>query len=336
MLKEDLVSELETTLRANSSTLGSDPAFKEFYARGGSPTKKERTVSTTVTSDGEVKPARQRRKTVKKEDLDSPYDSPYELSCYAGLDSDLNSSTDDWSDSDGTSPSKGLIQRTPRAVQRVAERIPLPPSPAAVTEMIDRNTSFITNRLNAAFEKSGISEGAEGVREILSSVVGVEAAVLMFEAFGLQRHTLPWTLTFPLPENKWLGTKPYSLHLPNFFQLLGSSFWSASFLWASTSLIFPLMISYFFNLTVQSKAHAAAASRSVVRKSTQVFDPLTFNVAKGLLAWLVYAQGFRFWGLYDVETIIAVNGSVLGGYQGMLIGAGIGALVSLYDAILKK
>lgn len=238
--------------------------------------------------------------------------------------------------SEDASPGKGLIQRTPRAVQRVAERIPLPPSPAVVTAMIDRNTSFITNRLNAAYEKSGISEAVEGVREILSSVVGVEAAVLLIEAIGLQRHTLPWTLTFPLPENKWFGTRPYQISLPNFFQLLGSSFWSASLLWASTSLIFPLIVSYFFNLTVQSKAHATAAKHSVVRKSTIVFDPLIFNVAKGLLAWLVYSQGFRFWGLYDVETIIAVNGSVPFGAQGMLIGAGVGALVSLYDAILKK
>jgi hypothetical protein len=72
MLKEDLVAKLETTLRSNSSTLSSDPTFKEFYARGGSPMKKERTASTTVTSDGDVK-LRQRRKTVKKEELDSTY-----------------------------------------------------------------------------------------------------------------------------------------------------------------------------------------------------------------------------------------------------------------------
>jgi hypothetical protein len=75
MLKEDLVSQLETTLRANSTTLGSDPAFKEFYARGGSPMKKERATSTTVTSDGEAKPVR-RRKTVKKEELESAYECP--------------------------------------------------------------------------------------------------------------------------------------------------------------------------------------------------------------------------------------------------------------------
>jgi len=239
-------------------------------------------------------------------------------------------------DSEDTSPGKALIQRTPRAVQRVAERIPLPPSPAAVTEYIDRNTSFITNQINAAIKKSRISEGAEGVREVLSSVVGVEAAVLLVEAYGLQRHTLPWSITVPVPEIKLLGTKPFSIYGPNFFQLLGTPFWSVSLLWASTSLIIPLLFSYFFNLTLQSKAHAAAAKQSSVRKATNTFDPLTFNVAKGLLAWLVYAQGFRFWGLYDVDTIIAVNGSVPFGSQGMLIGAGIGIIVSLYDAILKK
>jgi len=330
MLKEDLVTQLETTLRANSSTFGSEPSFKEFYARGGSPTKKEK--SATATSDGEAKP-KPRRKTVKKEELESAYESPQRVDYCVRIPETRTNST---INSEDTSPGKALIQRTPRAVQRVAERIPLPPSPAAVTEYIDRNTSFITNQINAAIKKSRISEGAEGVREVLSSVVGVEAAVLLVEAYGLQRHTLPWTITVPVPEIKLLGTKPFSIYGPNFFQLLGTPFWSVSLLWASTSLIIPLLFSYFFNLTLQSKAYAAAAKQSSVRKVTNTFDPLTFNVAKGLLAWLVYAQGFRFWGLYDVDTIIAVNGSVPFGSQGMLIGAGIGVIASLYDAILKK
>ena len=74
MLKEELVTELNTTLRQNETKYGSDPAFTEFYARTGSPIKKEKGAPTDK-SDAEKQP-RKRRQTLKvKEELDSLYDS---------------------------------------------------------------------------------------------------------------------------------------------------------------------------------------------------------------------------------------------------------------------
>jgi hypothetical protein len=74
MLKDDLVSALDDKLRANPSAYVGNPVFNEFYQRGGSPVKKERHVASTMTVDGEAKPQRKRRQTLKvKEELDSPY-----------------------------------------------------------------------------------------------------------------------------------------------------------------------------------------------------------------------------------------------------------------------
>jgi hypothetical protein len=55
-----------------------------------------------------------------------------------------------------------------------------------------------------------------------------------------------------------------------------------------------------------------------------------------LIAYLVFAEHFNFLGLFQHFTIAQVNESVPGGYAGMITGAGIAGLMSLYEAILKK
>jgi hypothetical protein len=117
--------------------------------------------------------------------------------------------------------------------------------------------------------------------------------------------------------------------------LLTSSFWAPFTLWASTSLFIPLLVSYFFNLTLKPKPlHATRAHTAP--EPTYKFDPLVFNVVKALITYAVYAQGFRFGGFVENSTVERIGGAVTGGYEGILIGAGIGALASIYEAILKK
>lgn len=70
MLKDELVDGLNTHLRANETTLSSDPSFAAFYQRTGSPVKRDKSA-TTATADGE-KPPRKRKQSLKvKEELDS-------------------------------------------------------------------------------------------------------------------------------------------------------------------------------------------------------------------------------------------------------------------------
>jgi hypothetical protein len=224
-----------------------------------------------------------------------------------------------------------LATRTPRAVQRVAQRIPLPPSPQVVTEMIVRGQQSVSNRLTEVWEKSGTTELIEQAREVSSTVVGVHIAVLLLEAWGLQRVTFPWTHAFDIPATPALRlNSPTAVSLPDVFVLVKPAFWQLSTVWLSTSLFVPLLFAYFFNFTHAAKprTRAAAAAQHAV-------DPLTFNVIKALVTWLVYSQGFSA-GLFDSNTVESVNTAFPGGYTGVLIGAGIGGLVSLYDAILQK
>jgi hypothetical protein len=67
LLKDDLVSALDDKLRADASKFAGNPIFSEFYKRGGSPVKKNRTVSSSIPdADGEPKTARRRKTIVSK------------------------------------------------------------------------------------------------------------------------------------------------------------------------------------------------------------------------------------------------------------------------------
>jgi hypothetical protein len=228
--------------------------------------------------------------------------------------------------------STALATRTPRAVQRLAQRVPLPPSPQVVTDYIARGQANIGNKLSSAWEKSGTIEFIESVRETSSNVVGVQLAVLLLEAYGLQRYTFPWKNAFHIPP-KYTGTvapKGLNVALPDLFNLLQIKFWAPSTLWLSTSVFIPLLFAYFFNFT-----HSVTSTRRRAQPGQYRVDPLTFNVVKALATYLVYAQGIT-GGFADDTTVSFVNTAFPGGYQGVLIGAGIGALASIYDAILQK
>lgn len=54
------------------------------------------------------------------------------------------------------------------------------------------------------------------------------------------------------------------------------------------------------------------------------------------MAYLVYALHFQVVEVYKHATIATVNASIPGGYQGILISSGLGAAVSLYEAVLKR
>ncbi|KAK8152302.1 hypothetical protein BC567DRAFT_238656 [Phyllosticta citribraziliensis] len=305
LLKEELVFALDEHLKDNSARLNGHSAFAEYYGRNGSPVKRSR-----ADQDVEPRSTRPRRRVTRiKEEVDS--------------------------DDNNASPlakieAKPVATRTPRSVQRVAEQIPLPPSPAVVTNVIENQTAVVRNRLGDVWANSGITEKIQLVREALSSVVGVESAVILLEAFYLQKQVLQWQYAFDIPALDFLGTTSQPVLFPNLFALLTSEFWGPSLLWASTSLLVPLFFGYFFNFTLQS-----GRSEGTNKPSYQA-DPLSFNVAKALISYLVYSQGIKFAGLVGEFSADVVKDSLPGGTNGILIGAGIGALASIYEAALKR
>jgi hypothetical protein len=51
---------------------------------------------------------------------------------------------------------------------------------------------------------------------------------------------------------------------------------------------------------------------------------------------VVYGQDVTFGGLVDLEYVARINSALYGGWRGVLVGTGIGSLVTVYEAVLKK
>lgn len=240
------------------------------------------------------------------------------------------------------------MTRTPRAIQRIPSRVSqvdLPASPAQLAEVADQSFQAGKAKAQELWEKTRIEEAIAIIRENASSVVVVHLLVLFTEAFGLQ-----WK-TAKEKSIEWFTPSPalyaHKVYGPDLSLLLTSGYWAPAILWALTNLFIPLVASYFLNLTLRTNTHHRSTSK------TSRVDPLTFNIARALLAYGVYhcelrdgtsvvtAPGaFRDcklqFGPFSTETVSTVVNYVPWNYSGLQIGSAIGILVSLYDAALKK
>jgi hypothetical protein len=158
---------------------------------------------------------------------------------------------------------------------------------------------------------------------------------LLLEGVALSRELLPLSQVSPtlIESRRILGlqTWPIAVYLPNLFQLLTADFWYPTLLWSATSIFIPLLVAYFYNLSIRDvKRHGSRVT--IVRYRA---DPLTFNIAKALGALIVYNRGFTF-GIVDPAYIVRVNEAMFGGHQGMLLGGYVGILAALYEAAQRK
>ena len=225
-----------------------------------------------------------------------------------------------------------------RASASFAQSVPLPPSPAAVTDAIDRQTRKFSASVSDLYQRSQIHEYSDTVRDVLSSPLAINVIVLIVEAYGLRKEILP-SASLRIPAVSNVKSDETIIYVPNLFLLLDKSFWAPFSLWSLTSVIVPLALAYFINVplrTMPGHGHATRRAAAIQNTPSLQFDPVVFNVAKALIAYLVFAEHFNFLGLFTHYTITQVNENVFGGYAGMITGAGIAGLISMYEAILKK
>lgn len=109
-------------------------------------------------------------------------------------------------------------------------------------------------------------------------------------------------------------------------------------MWVLISMVLPAIVSYFINLPLkQLPHHNYATRRASLRNDPQKqFDPFVFNLAKGLISYLVLAQHFQCLGLFQHFTVALVNDAIPGGYKTILTSTGLAAAVSMYEAVLRK
>lgn len=238
--------------------------------------------------------------------------------------------------SNAVATTSSALTRTP-AVQKTlafASNVPLPPSPAVVANHIDRQTAKLRTSVNDAYKKTGISEWIDNTRDKISTTASIESLAIIVELFGLQKEILPIKYLALIPASETLRTPAIPAKIPDLFVLLSADFWSTFLLWLSGSVIIPMTFAYFFNLSLRAK-HGGARNAKNLQPTAQ-YDPLTFNIVKALVTYLIYAKDTTVFGWPGEVSKARIEGNVPGGYQGVLIASGIGVLASIYEAVLKK
>lgn len=191
-------------------------------------------------------------------------------------------------------------------------------------------------------------ERVENLREVCSSVTAVQMTSIFIEAWCLQREVLPIGSAFEIPSLQLFGYKTPSVPfgLPSFLKLVGADFWSTTILWSVTSIIIPLLVSYFFNLSSRSvRRHGTRATESRYQ-----VDPLTFNIAKAIATFFVYGMPINplvpdvpdFKAVHvrvpfvDKAVAARVNKAMFYGWKGVVMGSFVGIVTALYEAAQSK
>lgn len=200
--------------------------------------------------------------------------------------------------------------------------------------MIDQQTAKVRSSITQYVQKSGVVETTDNVRDSLSTTAFIQSLAISVELYGMQADILPWKSLAVIPLPKCLGTSDLPIQVPDLFVLLSPEFWRVFSLWVATSVALPVVCSYLFNLTLKAK-HGGVRHAKNLQLAAQ-YDPLSYNIAKALVAWLVYAQGVRLGGWVNAESVAKLEAALPGGHQGVLIGAGIGVLTTIYEAVLRK
>lgn len=244
-----------------------------------------------------------------------------------------NDACRDDEDSNALATRARALTRTPRAAaMSLAASVPLPPSPAVVADAIDRKTAVIRSRLSTAIESYGVKDHAEAARETLSTVTAIQGLTVLFEFYHLRKAILPDRHAFNIPHAFIPGrSSDYPVAIPDLFLLLTSQFWGPTLLWLVTSLLLPLTAAYFFNLTSTPQKRHNRTSHFNYR-----FDPLTFNIVKALIVYVVFGQDVTFGGLVDLEYVAWINEALYAGWESVIVGNLVGTVVTLYEAVLKK
>lgn len=249
----------------------------------------------------------------------------------------INAAASSDADTSVTSRITSVVKTPSRNSLAFPATVPLPPSPAAVTDAIDRQTIKIRKHVSGMYSESGIPETSDSIRDFLSSPRAINVIALLIEAYGLRQEVLPSRIALFIPPIPYITNDKTPVYLPDMFALLDKSFWAPFTLWLSTSLLLPLLCAYFINIPLKtSSSHQHATRRASQTAPSNQFDLVVYNVAKALIAYVVYAQHWTLLGLFQHFTITTVNENIIGGYNGIITGAAIATIIGLYEAILKK
>ncbi|KAL9114513.1 MAG: hypothetical protein Q9227_001594 [Pyrenula ochraceoflavens] len=321
MKKPELESALDEHLKANQTAYSNQEQLQDYYVRLAPRSPVKRASTSVVSGDEKPKKPRQRRQTQVAPD--------------SGVTSEPEAPT--------ASSTLTSIVKTP--ARQLSQRVRLPPSPAVVSDTVERTTAHIKRRATHYYSQSGISETRDWTREFLSDPGLIQNIPNILEAATLViKFMLPLKKLGEIQKVPYLLPSGTDIKVPDFFVLLTSQFWKPFWLWSLTALIIPGVSAYLFNVSMYHAQSSTPSSRSSATRRTssanaqqqQQVDPLVFSIVKALVTYMVYAQHVTLLGMTDNHDISKVNELVFGGYGGMLTGAGVAGLIGIYDAVLKR
>lgn len=227
------------------------------------------------------------------------------------------------------------MRATSSASQPLQARVAsnLPPSPRVVADLIEERAEAARDMFLQMWQRR-VAEHVDSLRTGLSSVRAIAAIATAVEFASLLCVLVPWRYFFTTPSAlRIVRVGDVHVKMPDVFVFLTGSFWAPLSLWFLTSLGLPLAFSYLFNLS-RKAALQSRRRRGHRAGADDKFDPLIFNIVKGVTCYLVYCERFAFFGTFGASTVLRVCRSVPGEWGAMVTGAVIGVIAALYEAIL--
>lgn len=229
------------------------------------------------------------------------------------------------------------IREAPRRSSILASPGNLDTSPRAVVDYLDRNTRKVSGYISDGISRTHITEYSSGLRDLLSSPLAVNGLALAIEGGALLSYLVELRHAFGI-------TIPYfgryvPVKAPDVFAFITPDFWSPFSLFMVTTVFLPMIIAYFINYPLKSSTSHSYGTRraSAQQEAAPAIDPFVFNVAKGLLSYLIFAAPSKSEVVpLSTNPIHKVNSGVYFGYHGLITSSIIGATVALYEAVLKK
>ncbi|KAE8330167.1 hypothetical protein BDV39DRAFT_170831 [Aspergillus sergii] len=339
--KPELATLLDQHLQANQSIFAKDARLTDYYRRlsqtprKGSPVKRDPRVEVSPlakeTPRSVLRSARRRQtraleEEVKEEETKEETKEEPEAEPVAEPKEEAEQPQEE---SDASPPP---VFQTP-GPSPLNFQSALPASPALIADAVDRESVAWRKKASDWWTGSGVPDSTQSLRSLLSSAKAVQILTLLLEGCSIIYEILP--LRFVSTISIW--AIEISIKVPDVFVLVDSVFWAPFSLWLLTSILLPLTVAYFFNISLNITQGSSAASHTRrSRASPDNFDPLSFNIAKAGLSYLVYARQFNFFNLYSQLSIARVNAAVPGHWAGLVTGSAIGLVGTLYEAILRK
>ncbi|KAK6525620.1 hypothetical protein TWF281_010674 [Arthrobotrys megalospora] len=334
--KQDLVEQIEAAAARDRPSLENDPLFQDYFETlNDSPKSIVRAVTprSTARRRSRYSKAPEDEEDTRELSSEPPTDlvTPAKKPTKAGTRS-TRKSTALRSEAAAIVPAPvadPVVYEAPDVIPEPSH--PLSPSQVARSVVVenftvDKISEGIASWFANAAETTGFWEHVDYTRETLSDPRSIHFLIATYELAWLCHDLTPWSIvTVPIPNTRVpyvdYSTGPTIVKVPDLFILLSwNAFWAPIIYWFTLGISFPLLTSYFVN---------------VRKRST--YDPLTFSISKALIAYLVYTKQIikpELPRLFGSDTPVLINEII--GDETPLIGAAIGGLLTLWEAIITR